>query len=42
MERDAQRQRYQAMGMPVVEWTEERPIAVAVEELRLLQRRRAL
>jgi uncharacterized protein (DUF58 family) len=42
MEREAQRGRYQAMGMPVVEWTEDRPIAVAVEELRLLQRRRAL
>jgi hypothetical protein len=30
------------MGMPVVEWTEDRSIAVAVEELRLLQGRRAL
>jgi hypothetical protein len=30
------------MGMPVVEWTEDKPIAVAVEELRLLQGRKAL
>jgi uncharacterized protein (DUF58 family) len=42
MEREAQRDRYQSMGMPVVEWTEDKPIAVAVEELRLLQGRRAL
>ena len=41
MQRDVQRDRYRAMGLPVVEWTEDRPVAVAVEELRLLPRRAA-